>query len=69
MRRSMQITAARYPMCDSEDVLPIVYELPAPELVEEAHAGRLKPGGCIVGPDSPGFHCEACGHEWRVCTK
>ena len=62
----METTATRCPRCGSEDVLPIVYGYPGPDLVEESIAGKVKLGGCLVGPDSPEFHCEACAHEWRV---
>ena len=62
----METTATRCPRCGSEDVLPIVYGYPGPELAEESIAGKVKLGGCLVGPDSPEFYCKACRHEWRT---
>ena len=62
----MDTTTAKCPRCGSEDVLPIVYGYPGPELFEESLAGQVRLGGCMVGPDSPEFHCEVCDHEWRV---
>ena len=62
----METTATRCPRCGSEDVLPIVYGYPGPELDEESLAGRVVLGGCLVGPDSPEFHCKVCEHDWRT---
>ena len=57
--------AKRCPRCHSDEVLPIAYGMPSPELVEESTAGRVKLGGCVIWPESPEWHCVACGHEWR----
>jgi hypothetical protein len=54
------------PRCSSDEVLPIVYGLPGPELTEESLAGRVALGGCMVWPEAPDFRCVVCGHEWRA---
>ena len=50
--------------CGSHEVMPIVYGLPGPELLEQAEAGEVWLGGCVVEEDSPVWHCGDCGHEW-----
>ncbi len=49
------------PQCHAEAVVPIVYGLPGPELMEDAEAGRVALGGCMVSPDNPRWSCQACG--------
>ena len=53
------------PRCHSEEVLPIAYGMPGPELVEESAAGRVALGGCMVWPEAPDCLCVKCGHDWR----
>ena len=53
------------PRCHSDEVIPIVYGMPAPDVVEESRAGRVALGGHVLGPEAPDWHCVACGHEWR----
>jgi len=53
------------PSCGANDSVPIVYGLPGPELMEEAKAGKVAIGGCIVTSDNPTRECTACGHRWR----
>jgi hypothetical protein len=50
--------------CGSHEVIPIVYGLPDAELLEQAEAGEIWLGGCVVEEDSPVWHCSDCGHEW-----
>jgi hypothetical protein len=50
--------------CGSQEVIPIVYGLPDAELLEQAEAGEVSLGGCVVEEDSPVWHCSDCGHEW-----
>ena len=57
--------AKRCPRSHSDEVLPIVYGLPGPEMVEESAAGRVALGGCMVWSEAPDRRCEVCGHEWR----
>ena len=53
------------PECGSEDVLPIIYGLPAPETEERAQRGEVRLGGCIVEEGSPTLVCTLCGREWQ----
>ncbi len=59
-------TTTTCPMCGSEDVLPIVYGLPGRELTEQALAGRVALGGCVLFPDAPDRLCRDCHHQWRA---
>ena len=54
------------PGCSSDEVIPIVYGYPGPELFEDSTAGRVALGGCVVFPDAPDRTCTNCGHKWRV---
>ena len=52
------------PRCHSDEVVPIVYGMPDPELVEESRAGRVALGGCVLFPEAPEWRCVVCGYEW-----
>lgn len=52
------------PMCGAVEVIPVVFGLPGPELVERANRGEVSLGGCMPLPDVLGS-CKACGH-WRT---
>jgi len=58
-------SARRCPRCHSDEVLPVAYGLPSPEMVEESIAGRVLLGGSTVWPEAPDWQCVVCGHEWR----
>jgi hypothetical protein len=48
--------------CRAEiEPVPILYGYPTPEAFEEAEAGRIRLGGCMIGAESPEFECPACG--------
>jgi len=53
------------PRCNSDEVIPIVYGMPSPQLVEESRAGRVALSGRVVWPEAPKWRCVACGLEWR----
>lgn len=55
------------PECGSgkDEVIPIIYGMPAPELAEAEARGEVILRGCTVSVDDPQWHCKACGHEWR----
>ena len=61
----MDDTRRMCPRCNSEDVLPIIYGLPGPELTEASIRGKVALGGCVVFPDAPDYTCNNRGHEWR----
>ena len=46
-------TSTPCPRCGSRDVLPIVYGMPGPELIEEFAASRVALGRCVVFPEAP----------------
>ena len=49
------------PRCGEEIVpQPIVYGYPSAEVFRESEAGRVRLGGCMVGPESPEYACPAC---------
>jgi len=52
------------PKCGSEDVLPILYGYPGPEMMAAAAKGLIALGGCCVSDDDPRKHCKACGEEF-----
>lgn len=53
------------PNCQSAEVLPIMYGLPGPELLQEAKEGKVALGGCEITGDDPLWFCRSCGHRWR----
>ncbi len=53
------------PFCGSFRVIPIVYGLPGPELVERSEKDKVILGGCMVWEGQPQSHCNDCGYEWR----
>jgi hypothetical protein len=51
----------RCPACgDQIEPLPVVFGYPAHETFEEAEAGKIRLGGCVVGPDDPTLACPNC---------
>lgn len=53
------------PRCHSDEVIPIVYGEPSPEMLEDSRAGRIALGGVTPGPEAPKWRCVMCGFEWR----
>lgn len=49
------------PRCGSLEIVPIMYGLPGPEMMEAANQGRIALGGCCVTDDDPQKECKACG--------
>jgi hypothetical protein len=52
------------PKCGSLDVVPIMYGLPGPEMMEAANRGKIALGGCCVGDRDPQQECKACGVQF-----
>ncbi|MFI5324079.1 MAG: hypothetical protein ACHQ6U_11270 [Thermodesulfobacteriota bacterium] len=52
------------PYCNSDDVIEIVYGLPADETVETAKRGEILLGGCVIEEGSPNLYCKSCDHNW-----
>ena len=61
----MAINYKQCPKCGSKNAIPIVYGLPALELLEKAEAGKVKLGGCCIEESSPEFFCKDCNSEWN----
>jgi hypothetical protein len=57
--------AMNCPSCGAEAAVPIAYGMPDDELAQEAEAGLVVLGGCVLSDDSPALHCAECGHDWR----
>jgi hypothetical protein len=53
------------PECGSEEVIPIVYGLPRPEIVRKAVYGEVILGGSTVHEDAPDLFCCSCGARWN----
>jgi hypothetical protein len=53
------------PKCNSTDIIPVVYGLPAQGMREAQDRGEVLCGGCVVGNDSPTQHCNTCEHRWK----
>jgi (p)ppGpp synthase/HD superfamily hydrolase len=53
------------PSCGGHDVRPIVFGDPDAELIEQAEAGEVELGGCVVDSDEPDWICRSCEHRWR----
>lgn len=41
-------------------MVPIVYGMPGPELIEASARGEVSIGGCVVHDDMPAFICSVC---------
>jgi len=57
-----QAKAQACPACQHSIVpIPIVHGYPSPGLFEDAEAGRVQLGGCVVTDDDPKWACPDCG--------
>ena len=63
-----KVAHPRPPACPEcgyyDQVVPIVYGLPGPELIEQARRGELALGGSPLGADSPAWYCKGCLHKF-----
>jgi hypothetical protein len=53
------------PACQAGDVVPVAMGLPTADDMAWAEAGNVAIGGCVVGPETPHWMCQVCGHSWR----
>ncbi len=53
----------RCPECEHA-VVPVMFGMPGPEMVEEEQRGEIVLGGCVVDGDDPVWACSACGQRW-----
>lgn len=60
-----EFTESICPTCHSkENVVPIVYGYPDQTLMEEANAGKVKLGGCVIQKNNPRWFCKKCQSDW-----
>ena len=53
------------PQCGSrENVVPIIYGYPGPELRDAAERGEVKLGGCVISGDDPRWYCKDREYSW-----
>jgi hypothetical protein len=53
------------PECgSSENVIPIIYGHPGPELREAAERAEVWLGGCVMTGEDPLWYCNDCEHSW-----
>jgi len=52
------------PNCGSQNVVPMIYGLPGPELIQEQEEGKVELGGCLISEDNPRRCCKDCRHRW-----
>jgi ribA/ribD-fused uncharacterized protein len=52
------------PKCSSIRIVPIIYGLPRPELIERAGRGEIVLGGCLVFESAPNRSCVSCHYQW-----
>lgn len=52
--------------CGSHKVVPIVYEMPSRENIKLVRECKIVLGDCVIGPDSPEWHCLDCEFEWGL---
>ncbi|MCP4121120.1 MAG: hypothetical protein GY751_05155 [Bacteroidetes bacterium] len=45
--------------CKSNDqVVPVMYGMPGPKMQDDAYAGKIKLGGCLIGENDPKWYCK-----------
>jgi hypothetical protein len=51
------------PTCGSTDIGPVLYGFPGPEMWSASREGRIRLGGCVIGPQadwSDDWFCRSC---------
>lgn len=61
-RRIFHLMNQSCPHCYSIRIVPIIYGMPGPELVEQAKQGDIFLGGCC--PSEAHYHCRDCATQW-----
>jgi hypothetical protein len=55
---------SRRPVCPAcrydDQVVPIIYGMPTPELIEQSRRGEVALGGSCIGPDAHDWYCKGC---------
>jgi len=47
-------------------VVPIVYGLPEPGLLEQSQRGEVALGGCCAGPEQHEWYCKGCMQSFNA---
>jgi len=56
----MDYTGTQCPHCNANDMAPIIYGLPTPELIELAQKDIVALGGTVVDIANPTHYCYSC---------
>lgn len=58
----MNSKAERPPNCPEcgDTMVPVIYGMPDPEIVELIQQGKIRSMGCTVTPDGPKWACNTC---------
>jgi hypothetical protein len=51
------------PACGKANVVKILYGMPIATAFEDAAAGRIVLGGCVITGDDPSWQCLACSAD------
>ena len=55
------------PFCGYDDqVVAVVYGLPAAEMIEQSRRGEVALGGSFVGPDAHRWYCKGCLQSFNM---
>ena len=53
------------PKCSSkENIVPIRYGMPGPEMQQDFYEGKIKLGGCSIVENAPEWYCNKCENEF-----
>ena len=60
-----QVAVKECPKCYSEEnVIPIRYGMPGPEMQQDFYEGKIKLGGCGIVENAPKFYCNKCENSF-----
>lgn len=65
----MDYNGIKCPLCGENNMAPIIYGYPTPELVELARKDMVALGGCVVSPDNPTHYCYSCNETTQFEPK
>ena len=56
---------AKCPKCNRDDqVIPILFGMPGPEMIEAEQRGEIKLGGCCISGMEPEYYCKRCDYDF-----
>jgi len=57
--KKMKRFTKKCPVCGSNDqVVPVMYGMPGPKMQDDAAAGKIHLGGCIISDNDPKWYCQ-----------